>query len=159
ARHEVRSVLTGLDRLGEHRVGEARPSGAGVELRVGAEQRAAAAGAAVRAVALLVDVLPGERGLCGGVAQDLVLVGVELRAPLLVALHDLLCLLHMTPVEWDPAHVTPRAWARSSPSAAAGTFRPCPCSTCQRPVVAYPQGTESIVPDPRYVFITGGVVS
>src|SRR3954451_3834806 len=34
ARHEMRAVLTGLDRLGEHRVGEARPSGTGLELRV-----------------------------------------------------------------------------------------------------------------------------
>src|SRR4051794_41800331 len=77
ADHEVRAVLAGLDGLAEHRVGEARPAGAGLGLRLGAEQRVAAAGAPVDAVALLVDVLAGPRPLRGGVAQGVVPVGVE----------------------------------------------------------------------------------
>ena len=55
----------GLDRLAEHGVGEARPAGAGVELGVRAEELVAAAGAAVDAVGLLVDVLARERALGG----------------------------------------------------------------------------------------------
>ena len=35
----------------------------------------------------------------------------------------------------------------------------CLSSPSPTAAVAYPQGEEPIVPDPRYVFITGGVVS
>src|SRR4051812_31229168 len=160
AHHEVRAVLAGLDGLAEHRVGEARPAGAGLELRVGAEQRVAAAGAAVDAVALLVDVLALPRALRGGVAQDVVLVGVELLAPLLVGLCDLLGLLHVAPVERSAPHVTTPAAAPAFAVRTPGYLAlRCLPSPSPNDAVAYPQREEPIVPDPRYVFITGGVVS
>src|SRR5919108_5718448 len=46
-----------------------------------------------------------------------------------------------------------------SPSAARGTLPTCAPSPLPNEAVAYPQAEEPIVPDPRYVFITGGVVS
>ena len=159
ADHDVRAVLAGLDGLAEHGVGEARPAGARVELRVGAEQLVAAAGTAVDAVALLVDVLAGERGLGGRVAQDLVLVGVELCAPLLVGLLDLLGLLHVSPVAGSRTRYAAAAARTRSPSAAPGYLAHVPWMHPPNEAVAYPQREEPIVPDPRYVFITGGVVS
>ena len=158
ADHEVRAVLAGLDGLAEHGVGEARPAGARVELRVGAEQLVAAAGAAVDAVALLVDVLAGERGLGGGVAQDLVLVGVELLAPLLVGLRDLLGLLHVSPVAGS-RHVTRAAGAHAFAVRSPGYLAYVPDATLAERRRGLSSREEPIVPDPRYVFITGGVVS
>ena len=60
------------------RVGEARPAGARLELGVRAEQLGAAAGAAVDAVVLDVDVLPGERPLGALLAHHVVLLGGQL---------------------------------------------------------------------------------
>src|SRR5688572_25698183 len=51
ARHEVALVGTGADGV-RHRAIEARPAGAALELRAGLEQRRAAAGAVIGAVAL-----------------------------------------------------------------------------------------------------------
>src|SRR4051794_3281194 len=90
AAHEQRVVRARLDRGGDGWLGEARPAGAGVELRRGREQLGAAARAAVHAVLLDVPVLAGERALGAALAQHLVLLGRELLAPLLVGLVDLL---------------------------------------------------------------------
>jgi hypothetical protein len=57
-----------------------------VELRVGLEQHVLARLAPVDALGLGVGVLPDERGLRAGLAQDGVLLGRELLAPLLVGL-------------------------------------------------------------------------
>ena len=84
ADHEVAPVAVELDVLGVHRVGEARPSGAGVELGVRREELGAASGADVGAVVLRVDELAGERTLGALPAQDVVLVRREAGAPLLV---------------------------------------------------------------------------
>src|SRR4051812_44236965 len=87
--HPVRRVVPDLDRLGELRLGEARPARAGVELRLGVEQLRAAGGAAVDAVLVVVPVLAGERALGALLAQHLVLLGRELLAPLGVGLLNL----------------------------------------------------------------------
>src|SRR4051795_13369267 len=89
AGHPVGVVLARLDRLGDRRLGEARPAGAGVELRVRAEQLVAAGGAAVYPVFLRVGVLASERRLRAVPAQHLVLLRRELLAPLVFALLDL----------------------------------------------------------------------
>src|SRR5690242_15445372 len=85
ALHEQASVLAGLDVLGDGRLVEAGPSGAGVELRVGAEQLGAATGAVVHPVVLDVHVLARERPLGAVAAEDLVLVGRQALPPLLVS--------------------------------------------------------------------------
>ena len=84
APHEQAAVLAHLDVLGHRRLVEARPSGARIELGVGAEQLRAAARAPVRAVLLDVDVLTGERPLGAVLAQDLVLLGRKPLSPLIV---------------------------------------------------------------------------
>jgi hypothetical protein len=62
-----------------------------LELRIGAEQFGAARAAGVDTLGLRVGVLAGERPLGARLAQDLVLGGCELGAPLVVGLHDLRC--------------------------------------------------------------------
>src|SRR6266487_962879 len=89
AAHEQAVVRPQLDRLGDRGLVEAGPPGARVELGVGAEQLAAAAGAAVEAVGVVVDVLTGERALGVSLAQHAVLQRGQLLAPLLVRLLDL----------------------------------------------------------------------
>src|SRR4029077_4409547 len=89
APHEQAVVRPQLDRLGDRGLVEARPPGARVELRVGAEQLAAAAGAPVEAVGVIVDVLTGEGALGVSLAQHAVLHRGQLLAPLLVRLLDL----------------------------------------------------------------------
>src|SRR6185437_7014569 len=84
ADHPVAAVLEQLDVLGHRRLIEARPPRSRLELGVRAKQLRAAAGAAVGAVVLEVDVLPGEGALGGGVAQDLELIGAQSFAPLLL---------------------------------------------------------------------------
>src|SRR3954452_8693780 len=74
AGHPVGAVLARLDRLGDRRLGEARPAGAGVELRVRAEQLVAAGGAAVYPVFLRMHVPAGERRLGAVAAHHLVLL-------------------------------------------------------------------------------------
>ena len=68
---------------------EARPAGARLELRVGREQRRAAAHAHVGAVVVAVPVLAGERPLGAGLAGDLVLLGRQPLTPLVVGLREL----------------------------------------------------------------------
>src|SRR5262245_1948542 len=89
AAHEQAVVRPQLDRLGDRGLVEARPPGARVELGVRAEQLAAAAGAPVEAVGVVVDVLTGEGALGVGLAQHAVLQRGQLLAPLLVRLLDL----------------------------------------------------------------------
>src|SRR6185295_11695026 len=113
--HAVRGVGRGLDRLSEHGVGEAGPTGARLELGVRVEQGVAAAGAAIHAVALLIDVLARPRALGGLVAKDLVCGGVELLAPLLLCLLDL---FHM------PVRPVGRPTRYANGGAASGVRRP-----------------------------------
>jgi CTP synthase len=93
------------------------------------------------------------------VAQNLVLVGVQLRAPLLVGLDDLLGLLHVAPVESRGAHVTTPARGQLSPSAAVGSFRACRPAPSPPSAVAYPHSGEPAFRKTKYIFVTGGVVS
>ena len=89
ARHPEAAILVQLDVVGDGGLVEARPPGAGVELRVRGEQLGAAAGTPVGPVVLRVDVLAGERMLGRVRAQYRVLLGGELRLPLLVGQVDL----------------------------------------------------------------------
>src|SRR4051794_22009909 len=66
-----------------------RPAAPGVVLRIGFEQLCAAAGAPVRARLEYVVVLTAERRLGSLLAQDAVLLGRQLGAPLLLGLLDL----------------------------------------------------------------------
>src|SRR5436190_7265822 len=88
ALHEVTVVGAQLDRLGDGRLGEARPAGARVELRVGVEEPCAAGPAAVVAGFLVVGVLAREGRLGARPAQHLVLRGRQLLAPLAIGLDD-----------------------------------------------------------------------
>src|SRR6266566_1444261 len=88
ATHEQTVVRTQLDRLGDGGLGEAGPAGAGVELRVGAEQPRPAGSAPILAGVLVVGVLAGERRLGAGPSQHLVLRRRQLLAPLPVGLFD-----------------------------------------------------------------------
>src|SRR3954447_9467863 len=83
--HPAGGVLDVLHSVG-HRLVEARPAAAGVELRVGLEELRPARLAGVHARGLGVGVLPDERSLGAGLAQHGVLLGRELLAPLLVGL-------------------------------------------------------------------------
>src|SRR5262249_18410460 len=68
----------------------ARPARPRVELLVGAEQRLAAARAAVGPLVLAVRVLPGEGSLGALLAQHVILLRRERRPPLGIGLLDLL---------------------------------------------------------------------
>src|SRR5204862_338952 len=83
--HAVAVVGQQLDVLGDGRRGEARPTRAGLELRIRAEQLVPAGRAAVGAVVLREGVLARERRLGAAAAEHLVLLGCELLAPLEVA--------------------------------------------------------------------------
>src|SRR6516162_8229635 len=71
------------------RLEEARPARAGCELGVRTEQLIPAAGAAVRAVTLGVEVSPGEGWLGVPPAQHVVLLAGQFLPPLLIGLLDL----------------------------------------------------------------------
>src|SRR5829696_9153238 len=86
AHHAVRDVALDLDRVGDQRLGEARPAGARVELGRRVEQLGTTTGAAVHAVVVTVPVLPGEGALGARLSQHLVLLGVQLFAPLGIGL-------------------------------------------------------------------------
>src|SRR6516162_4538404 len=73
APHEQAVVRPQLDRLGDRGLVEAGPPRARVELGVGAEQLAPAAGAPVEAIGVVVDVLTGERPLGVRLTQHAVL--------------------------------------------------------------------------------------
>src|SRR4029077_606173 len=78
-----------FDRVCDGWLGEARPSRAGFELGVRAEQLIPAAGAAVGAVVLGVDVFAGEGGLGVAAAQNVILLAGQFLPPLLIRLVDL----------------------------------------------------------------------
>ena len=78
-----------LDRGLAGRLEETRPARAGSELGVRAEQLVPAAGAAVGAVALGVEVSPGEGLLSVAPAQHVVLLSGQFLPPLLIGLLDL----------------------------------------------------------------------
>src|SRR5689334_9182991 len=87
-RHAVGAVLGAADRVVE-RLPETRPAGAAVELGVGGEQRQVAAGAGEYPLAVLLQQRARPRPLGAVLAQDVVLLRRELRAPFGVGLLDL----------------------------------------------------------------------
>src|SRR5262245_33646997 len=87
AHHAVAAVLGALHRARD-RIVEARPAGAALELLLGDEQRLAAARAGEGAGALLVIERAAAGGLGAVAAQDVVLLGREQAAPLLVGVGD-----------------------------------------------------------------------
>jgi Zn-finger nucleic acid-binding protein len=87
AHHEVGAVLGRADRALERRE-EARPAGAALELAVRHEERLTAGHALERARALLLEQRAGARALGPVLAQHLVLLGCQLRAPFCVGFGD-----------------------------------------------------------------------
>src|SRR5689334_12100041 len=79
--HPVAEIGMQLDVGSVSRLAEARPACPRVELRGRGEQFGAAAGAAIRAVALLVEVLSGECPLGSLAAEHLVLRRGQLLSP------------------------------------------------------------------------------
>src|SRR4051812_2256610 len=88
AHHPVARVRLLVDRSVSCRGEERGPAAAGVVLRLGLEQRRAAAGADIRPVVEDVVVLAGERALRGFLPENAVLLGRQLRAPLRFGLLD-----------------------------------------------------------------------
>src|SRR6516164_339274 len=87
AGHEEAAVGLRLDRLLDRRR-KARPSRSAVELGIGGEQRLAATGAVVDALAVFL-VERARAGALGAVlAQNLILGGRQLALPLLLVHHD-----------------------------------------------------------------------
>src|SRR6185295_3325170 len=89
ALHAERPVALRVDDLRGERREEARPAGAGVELRLGREQRVAAGDADERSGRGPVLVLAGERAFGPLVAGDAVLLGGEDLVPLSLGADDL----------------------------------------------------------------------
>src|SRR5258706_14123132 len=81
AAQEPALVRPQLDSCCDGWLGEARPPRAGVELGVRAEQLIPAAGAAVGAVVLGVDVFAGEGGLSVASAQHVILLAGQVLPP------------------------------------------------------------------------------
>src|SRR5205823_7830954 len=86
APHQQAVVRAQLDRLRDSGLGEARPARSRVELCVGAEQHRSAGRTAIVTRLLVVDILALKRRLGTGLAEDLVLGGSQLLAPLLLRL-------------------------------------------------------------------------
>src|SRR5690349_22969618 len=86
--HEPGSVGLGGDGCWVDRGEEARPTRAGLELRLGPEELGAAAGATIRPGAMLVPEVAGEGPLGALLAKDAVALRRELGAPVGVALLD-----------------------------------------------------------------------
>ena len=84
-----RSVLVSTFSRCDRRV-EARPSGARLELRIGAEQRVAAADTSIETLVVILGVLVLERALGALFARDLVLFRGQLLAPFRVRLDNLI---------------------------------------------------------------------
>src|SRR5881392_3684072 len=89
ADHAVADIALLVDMAVHGGRGETRPAAAGVELGIGFEQRLAAAGAGIGALAVLVLIFTGERPLGRLLAQHGVLHRRQLLAPLGLALDDL----------------------------------------------------------------------
>ena len=81
-------LVVGIDRLEE-----TRPTGAGIELCLGAEQRRAATDAGVGALAFLVVVGVAEGPLCAVAPGDVILLRRQLGAPFVFGLCDLVRLV------------------------------------------------------------------
>src|SRR5258708_39240603 len=102
ANHEEAAVLGGGDGV-RHRLEEARPAGAAVELRIGGEQCLSAAGAHKRALAVFLVERAGTGTLGAVLAQHAVLLGRERTAPFSLALgYGKALLLALAPLEHDP---------------------------------------------------------
>src|SRR3984885_12534519 len=82
--HPVAEIVDEVDVGPVRRLGEARPAGPRVELRLGGKQLGAATGAAIRTGPLLVEVPPGEGPFGALAAKHVVLVRGQLLAPLAV---------------------------------------------------------------------------
>ena len=80
ADHAVGTVDLGGDRVVGHRIEEARPSRAAVELRVAAEELGVAHDAVVGAVVVAVPVLAGEGSFGGAALGHLELLGAQALA-------------------------------------------------------------------------------
>src|SRR5438552_13266911 len=93
ADHAVADIVFLVDMAIRRGRGKARPAAAGIEFRVGFEQRLAAAGAGVSALAVLMLVLAGEGTLGRLLAQHGILHRRQFLAPLGLALLDLACRL------------------------------------------------------------------
>ena len=89
ADHAVADVALLVDMAVHRGRGKARPAAAGIELGVGFEQRLAAAGADIGALALLMLVFAGERPLGRLLAQHRILHRRQFAAPFGLALLDL----------------------------------------------------------------------
>ena len=147
ADHAVRRSVPQLDGLGDRGVGEARPAGAGVELVVGAEQLGAAAGAAVDAVGSLASTyLPVNGGSVACWRRTAYWSGVELLAPLIVGLRDL--------VHARQSRVGLSTLRRPRfPATLACLDRAPPSNSRDERLCLTPTDKT------RYIFVTGGVVS
>src|SRR5260221_9359477 len=88
ADHAVGDVALLVDMAVHRGRGKTRPAAAGIEFCVGFEQRLAAAGTGVGALAVLMLILPGERTLGRLLAQYGILHRREFLAPLGLALVD-----------------------------------------------------------------------
>src|SRR5439155_23550452 len=86
--HEEAAVLAELSVGQVHRLGEARPAGAGVELGVRPEELSATGSAVVGAVGVCVPVLPGEGSLRAVLPQHVELLRRELLTPFALGFLD-----------------------------------------------------------------------
>jgi len=89
ARHGIGLVLVQANGVIVHRSIEAWPSRAGIVFGLGGEKRAAAGHAAIEAFALVVPIGAGEGTLGAVLARDVILLGRQVLAPLLVGFLDL----------------------------------------------------------------------
>src|SRR4051794_26964800 len=90
AAHEQAVVLLGGDVFGRRRRSKTRPAGAGIELLIAAEQRGAAAGAAIHSFFVMIPVFARERAFRALLARDGELLRSQLLLPLRVGLFDLI---------------------------------------------------------------------
>src|SRR5262245_34900583 len=126
--HPVGRVDLRVDAVERGRLDEARPAGARVELRLGAEQLRPTAGAAVDARLLRVDVGAGEGPLGALPAQHLVLLRAELGPPIGVRLLDALAhtTTAVTATNCVAAATTTSTWNTSwNPNTAGTGFGHC----------------------------------
>src|SRR5262245_31922152 len=87
--HAIAEVFLGLDVFLVDRREKAWPAGTRFKLVVRAEKWKAAADARIRARLVVIPEIAAERGLGALPACDLILLGCELRPPLLVSLVNL----------------------------------------------------------------------
>src|SRR5258708_3586754 len=95
ALHEEAVVRAQLDVLEVLGLVEAGPARTGLELGLAVEQLRATSCAGIGPIAVLVDVFAGEGPLGALLTKDVVLLGRQLRLPLLFGLFDLLLCAHL----------------------------------------------------------------